>query len=124
MKEWIGTLPLVDCMYMALPPTAIGYLLLLNAPISQAPTLLPMYIASRYVFEDGTGFKIRFMYDIKTNKYFTDVSLIKRYEVPNLLLDDGPILKNITGRNIHWEKGSSLTYRGVKKKQRSNSSRR
>ena len=42
--------------------------------------------------------------------------MIKRYEVPNLLLDDEPILKNVTGWNIHWKEVRSLTYRYVKKK--------
>ena len=50
--------------------------------------------------------------------------MIKRYEVPNLLLDDEPILKNVTGRNIHWKEGRSLAYREVNKKQISNSARR
>ena len=50
-------------------------------------------------------------------KHFTYELLIKKYEVPNLLLDDEPILKNITGWNIHWKEGRSLTYRAVKKKQ-------
>ena len=59
-------------------------------------------VTCRY-FGDGTGFKLRFNFDIKTNKYFTDELLIKRYEVRNLLLDDEPILKNVTGCNIHWK---------------------
>ena len=50
--------------------------------------------------------------------------MIKRYEVPNLLLDDGPILKNITGCDIHWKERRSLTYREVKKNQTSKSGRR
>ena len=50
--------------------------------------------------------------------------MIKRYEVPNLLLDDEPILKNVTGCDIHWEEGRSLTYRGVKRNQRLKSGRR
>ena len=50
--------------------------------------------------------------------------MINRYEVPNLLLDDEPILKNVTGCNIHWKEGRSLTYRDVKKNQISNSGRR
>ena len=50
--------------------------------------------------------------------------MIKRYEVPNLLLDDEPILKDVTGCNIHWEEGRSLKYRDVKNKQRSNIGRR
>ena len=53
MKELIVPLPLVDCTYLARPPTALGSLLLLNVPIRQALTLLPMYITPRYVFEDG-----------------------------------------------------------------------
>ena len=53
-------------------------------------------VTCRY-FEDGTGFKLRFTFDIKTNEYFTDELLIKRYEVHNLLLDDEPILKNERG---------------------------
>ena len=52
-------------------------------------------------FEDSTGFELSFYFDIKTNKYFTDGLLIKRYEVPNILLDDEPILKNVAGRIIH-----------------------
>ena len=75
-------------------------------------------------FENDTGFELRFTFDINTNKYFTDELLIKRYEVPNLLLDDEPILKNVTGCDIHCEEGRSLTYRDVKKKQRSKSGRR
>ena len=53
MKECIGPLPLVECTYLSRPPTALGFLILLNAPILQAPTLPPMYIAFRYVFDDG-----------------------------------------------------------------------
>ena len=45
--------------------------------------------------------------------------MIKRYEIRNLLLDDEPILRNVTGYNIHWKESRSLTYRDVKKKQRS-----
>ena len=30
-------------------------------------------------FEDGTGFELRFTFDINTNKYFMDELLIKRY---------------------------------------------
>ena len=39
-------------------------------------------------------------------------------------MDNEPILKNATGCDIHWEEGRSLTYRGVKKKQISNSGQR
>ena len=60
-------------------------------------------------FEDGTGFELRFTFDIKTNKYFMDELLIKIHEVPNLLLDDEPTPKNVTGRDIHWKEGRILT---------------
>ena len=50
--------------------------------------------------------------------------LIKRYEVHNLLLENEPILKNVTGCDIHWKEGSSLTYRNVKRNQRYKSGRR
>ena len=53
-----------------------------------------------------------------------DELLIKRYEVPNLLLDDESIIKNVTECDIHWEEGRSLTYRDVKKKHISKSGRR
>ena len=59
-------------------------------------------------FEDGTGFELRFNFDIKTNKYFTDEYLIKIYEVRNLLLDDEPILKNVTGSQIEFLKLARL----------------
>ena len=75
-------------------------------------------------FEDGKGLELRFNFDINNNKYYTDELLIKRYEVPNILLDDEPILKNVTGCNIHWKEGSSLTYRDVNKKQKSKIGRR
>ena len=50
--------------------------------------------------------------------------MIKRYEIPNLLLDNGPILRNVTGCNIHFEEGGSLTYRDIEKKHISKSGRR
>ena len=75
-------------------------------------------------FEDSNGFELCFSFDIKTNKYFTDELLIKIYEVPNLLLDDEPILKNVMGWNIHWKDGRSLTYRSIKNKKISKSGRR
>ena len=70
-------------------------------------------------FEDGTGFEFSFNFYINTNKHFTDELLINIYEVPNLLLDDEPILKKITGCDIHWEEGRSLTYGDIRKKYRS-----
>ena len=66
-------------------------------------------------FEDGTGFELSFTYDINTIEYFTDEIFINRYEVPNILLDDEGILKNVRGYNMHWKEGRSLTYRDFKK---------
>lgn len=45
-------------------------------------------------------------------------------EIPNLLLDDEPILKNVTGCEIKWKPGQCLTHREVTKKQRSKSGKR
>ena len=50
--------------------------------------------------------------------------MIKIYEVPNILLDNEPILKNVTGFDIHWKEGRRLTYRNVKKNQISNTGMR
>ena len=58
-------------------------------------------------------------------EYFTNELLIKRYEVPNLLLDDESILRNVIGCDIYCEEGVRiLAYRVVKKKQTSKSGRR
>ena len=50
--------------------------------------------------------------------------MIKRYEVPNLLLEDKPTLKNVTMWNIHCKEGRRLKYRYVKKNQTSKIGRR
>ena len=63
-----------------------------------------------------TGFELHFHFS--PNKFFTNTTLTKRYEVPNLLTEDEPILKNVTGTTINWKTGHSLTYREVTKKQR------
>lgn len=65
---------------------------------------------------DGTGFTLEFHF--APNDYFHNSILKKHYEVPNLLLDDEPILKNVEGCKIQWKPGRSLTYREVTKKQR------
>ena len=67
-------------------------------------------------FPDGMGFELNFHF--APNDFFTNSILSKRYEVPNLLTEDEPILKNITGTEIQWKTGQSLTYREVTKKQR------
>jgi len=68
-------------------------------------------------FPDGTGFELKFHFSPE-NPYFTNTVLTKRYEVPNLLTEDEPILKNVTGTTINWKKNKSLTHKEVTKKQR------
>lgn len=66
--------------------------------------------------ENGEGFTIKFHFG--PNDYFENSVLIKRYEIPNLLLADEPILKSVEGCDIKWKSGRSLTCREVTKKQR------
>lgn len=66
--------------------------------------------------EDGKGFTLEFHFT--PNDYFTNTVLSKEYEVPNLLLPDEPVLKNVIGTKIDWKKDRCLTLRTVKKKQR------
>ena len=68
-------------------------------------------------FEDGKGFELQFHF-AEQNPYFTNQVLTKTYDVPNLLVADEPILKNVQGCEIHWKEGKCLTYRTTKKKQR------
>lgn len=69
-------------------------------------------------FSNGLGFTLKFHF--KTNPYFTNSVLTKTYEVPNLLLlDDEPILKNVTGCDIDWKNQEMcLTHKVICKKQR------
>lgn len=69
-------------------------------------------------FSNGLGFTLKFYF--KTNPYFTNSVLTKTYDVPNLLLmDDEPLLKNVTGCDIDWkDQEMCLTHRVVCKKQR------
>lgn len=67
-------------------------------------------------FPDGLGFELTFHFS--PNAFFTNTTLSKRYEVPNLLTEDEPILKNVTGTTVNWKKDKSLTYKEVTKKQR------
>jgi nucleosome assembly protein 1-like 1 len=66
--------------------------------------------------EDGKGFSLYFHF--APNDYFTNSVLTKTYDVPNLLLPDEPMLKNVKGTKIEWKTGRSLTFRMIKKKQR------
>jgi nucleosome assembly protein 1-like 1 len=65
---------------------------------------------------DGNGFTLEFHFG--PNEYFQNSILTKRYEVPNLLLGDEPILKNVEGSKIQWFPKKCLTHREVVKKQR------
>ena len=69
--------------------------------------------------EDGMGFALEFHF--KPNPYFTNTVLRKKYTIPNLLLDDEPILKNVEGDEINWKESMCLTHREIKKKQRAKS---
>jgi nucleosome assembly protein 1-like 1 len=66
--------------------------------------------------DDGKGFSLEFYFT--PNDYFTNNVLTKEYQVPNLLLSDEPVLKNVKGTKIDWKKDRCLTVRTVKKKQR------
>jgi len=68
-------------------------------------------------FPNGKGFTLKFYF--ATNDYFITPILSKTYEIPNLLLDDEPILKNVTGCTIQWkDPNKTLTHTLVSKKQR------
>lgn len=68
-------------------------------------------------FLDGKGFTLNFYFD--ENDYFSNSVLTKTYEIPNLLLDDEPVLKNVKGCAIKWkDPARALTYQLVTKKQR------
>jgi nucleosome assembly protein 1-like 1 len=67
--------------------------------------------------ENGQGFTLRFFF-APQNEYFHDTMLTKRYDVPNLLSVDEPLLKNVDGCKIQWKAGKSLTTQKVSKQQR------
>ena len=67
-------------------------------------------------FDNGLGFTLQFHF--KENLFFTNRVLTKRYDVPNLLIEDEPILKNVVGCDINWKDDMCLTYRTIAKKQR------
>lgn len=69
-------------------------------------------------FPDGLGFELTFHFN-KSNPFFSNTTLTKRYDVPNLLTEDEPILKNVTGCTIQWKnKNVCLTHKEVTRKQR------
>ena len=67
--------------------------------------------------DDGKGFTLTFYFS-PNNTYFTNPTLTKSYIVPNLLISDEPIIKEVKGCTIFWKTGMSLTHKTVKKKQR------
>ena len=68
---------------------------------------------------DGQGFSLTF--NFSPNPYFTNTTLTKTYEVPNLLTEDEPILQKVTGRTSNWKPGQWLTHKETSKKQRKKS---
>jgi len=73
---------------------------------------------------NGNGFALTFHFDTEKNSFFTNPVLIKEYDIPNLLLEDEPVLKDVRGCDIHWKPGKCLTHRQVKKTQRAKSGKR
>ncbi|GMH64645.1 hypothetical protein TrLO_g9073 [Triparma laevis f. longispina] len=68
---------------------------------------------------DGVGFTLTFTF--AENPYFNNTTLDKRYDIPNLYLDDEPMLEKISGTDIDWKEGQCLTHKVTIKKQRSKS---
>lgn len=66
--------------------------------------------------ENGEGFKLEF--EFGPNDFFENEVLTKTYDVPNLLLADEPILKNVEGCEIQWKPGKCLTSKKIQKIQR------
>ena len=66
--------------------------------------------------ENGEGFTLSFHFS--PNDYFENSVLTKTYDVPNLLLADEPILKDVQGCEINWKQGKCLTFKEVTKQQR------
>ena len=66
-------------------------------------------------FPVGLGFELTFHFS--PNAFFTNTTLTKQYEVPNLLTEDEPILKNFTGTTINWKNSQALAFTEITKKQ-------
>ena len=67
--------------------------------------------------ENGEGFTLEFQF-AADNNFFENTVLTKSYNVPNLLLADEPILKNVSGCEIKWKSGKCLTHKEVTRQQR------
>lgn len=66
--------------------------------------------------DNGEGFTLSFHFS--PNDYFENSVLTKSYDVPNLLLADEPILKDVQGCEIKWKGGKCLTFKEVIQQQR------
>lgn len=66
--------------------------------------------------DNGEGFTLSFHF--APNEYFENSILTKSYVVPNLLLADEPILKDVQGCEINWKDGKCLTSKEVIQQQR------
>ena len=71
--------------------------------------------------EDGGGFTLKFFFN--TNPYFSNPILTKSYEIPNLYLEDEPVIEKVEGCKILWKDGKCLTETSVTKKERKKSGR-
>ena len=68
--------------------------------------------------DDGKGFILKFYF--AKNEFFINSVLEKRYDIPNLLLDDEPVLQQVTGTPIEWKSDeTNLCFKKIEKKQRS-----
>lgn len=66
--------------------------------------------------DNGEGFTLSFYFS--ENEYFENSVLTKKYDIPNLLTGDEPILKHVEGCEIKWKTGKALTYTEKTQKQR------
>ncbi len=66
--------------------------------------------------KNGEGFLLEF--EFGPNDFFENEVLTKGYDVPNLLLADEPILKNVEGCEIRWKENKCLTHKKISKIQR------
>jgi len=68
---------------------------------------------------NGAGFTLTFFF--AENPFFENTTLSKTYSIPNLYMDDEPMLEKITGTAIKWKPDKCLTHKTTTKKQRSKS---
>ena len=57
-------------------------------------------------------------FEFAENPYFNNKVLVKTYEIPNLFLNDEPVIEKVTTTKIDWKAGMCLTFKEVTKKQR------